>query len=53
MKTPLLILSALLGLSLLAGCESMPDKVKNDGRDAAERAKQNAEKAYDEMKEDM
>jgi starvation-inducible outer membrane lipoprotein len=53
MKTPLLIISSLVGLLLLAGCESMPEKVKNDGQAAAERAKQNAEKAYDDMKEDM
>ncbi|MFT5593167.1 MAG: starvation-inducible outer membrane lipoprotein [Oceanicoccus sp.] len=53
MKTRLLITASLFTLLILSGCESMPDKVKDDGQVAAERAKQNAEKAYDDMKEDM
>ena len=53
MKAPLLIIAGLLTIGLLSGCESMPEKAKNDDQAAAERAKQNAEKAYDDMKEDM
>ncbi|MGR6874391.1 hypothetical protein ACU6U9_19285 [Pseudomonas sp. HK3] len=53
MKTALLISVSLFTLFTLSGCESMPEKAKNDGQAAAERAKQNAEKAYDDMKEDM
>jgi hypothetical protein len=52
MKTLFTTIS-LLALLALGACESMPEKAKNDGQAAAERAKQNAEKAYDDMKEDM
>lgn len=37
----------------LFGCSSIPESVKDDGREAAERAKAKAEKAYDDMREDM
>jgi starvation-inducible outer membrane lipoprotein len=53
MKTPLIMAVSLFALLTLSGCESMPDKVKDDGQAAAERAKQSAEKAYEGMKEDM
>ncbi|GAA6133639.1 hypothetical protein NBRC116188_04280 [Oceaniserpentilla sp. 4NH20-0058] len=45
----LLIISTVI----LAGCESIPQTVKDDGREAADRAKAKAEKAYEEMKKDM
>lgn len=53
MKAPLLIAMSLFALLTLGGCESMPEQVKDDGQAAAERAKQSAEKAYEDMKEDM
>ena len=37
----------------LAGCSSVPESVKDDGREAAERAKAKAERAYEEMKQDI
>jgi len=38
---------------LLLGCQSMPDSVKDDGRAAAEQAKQKAEAAYRDLEKDM
>lgn len=53
MKAPLIASISLFALFAITGCESMPEKVKDDGQAAAERAKQSAEKAYKDMKEDM
>jgi starvation-inducible outer membrane lipoprotein len=47
------LFTSLFILALLAGCNSMPEQVKDDGREAADRAKVAAEAAYEDMKEDM
>jgi hypothetical protein len=47
------LFAAIFVLTALMGCESMPDKVKDDGRAGAERAKASADAAYEDMKEDM
>ena len=38
---------------VLSGCSSVPESVKDDGREAADRAKARADKAYEDMREDM
>lgn len=53
MKSYLLVALTLATSLMLAACESMPEKMKDDGRASAERAKANAEKAYEDMKDDM
>jgi uncharacterized protein YcfL len=47
------IFAALLTLTFLVGCQSMPESVKNDGQVAADRAKQKAEAAYRDLEKDM
>ena len=47
------ILATLLTLAFLMGCQSMPESVKDDRRDAAERAKTKAEAAYRDLEKDM
>jgi len=37
----------------LVGCSSIPEPVKQDGREAADRAKAKAERAYEEMERDI
>ncbi len=46
-------LAILLTVSALFGCQSMPEAVKDDGRAAAEQAKQKAEAAYRDLEKDM
>lgn len=53
MKSYLLTALALTASIFLTACESMPENVKGDDRASAERAKANAEKAYEDMKDDM
>ncbi|MFT6155028.1 MAG: starvation-inducible outer membrane lipoprotein [Bermanella sp.] len=47
------LFTALFLLAALTGCNSIPEQVKDDGREAADRAKTAAEAAYEDMKEDM
>lgn len=47
-----LIYPVLLSLFIL-GCSSMPEQVKDDGREAAERAKTKAEEAYRDLEKEM
>ena len=47
------IFAALLTFTFLVGCQSMPESVKDDGREAADRAKHKAEEAYRDMEKDM
>lgn len=38
---------------LLIGCSSVPEGVKDDGREAAERAKAKAKEAYRDLEKEM
>jgi hypothetical protein len=40
-------------LALTIGCASVPEGVKNDGQEAAERAKTKAKEAYRDLKKEM
>jgi len=51
MKITYLSLIALM--TALMGCSSVPESIKDDGREAADRAKANAERAYEEMERDI
>ena len=51
MAMKFLIWATLVTLTL--GCSSVPEQVKDDGREAAERAKQKAEDAYRDLEKEM
>lgn len=44
---------ALLAMLGMSACSSVPDAIKSTDRDSAERAKANAEKAYEELDRDI
>ena len=47
------LITLTLSILLLAACSSVPEAVKEDGREAAERAKQKAEGAYRDLEKEM
>ena len=53
MKTVMQILMLSLSASLLLACSSVPEGVKDDGREAAERAKAKSREAYKDLENSL